>query len=422
LNVGEREKSSKMRRRAIVILPRLYDANGDINKPWFVDYSYRNPKTGKMQRFRISQGFRQLKSANDRYELADKIIKEYTDKIKGGWTPFDCENVIYDDLTQYANVAKIYGKKRKGNLTLKVYINEFLEETKFRVCKKSFESYQSKIRLFVQWLEREGQEGNDISCLTEEMILNFFDYLIKERKLQGRTIQKYGVNLRQLFIYLVKKKHIFKNPMPEVPKVPNKVDMSARPINNADVAKLKDMIKRHDPQLWLAIQFEFYCYIRPGNELRHMKINWIDFTAGTITVPAYMEINGEYEQIAKNKKTQMVLIPGQFLNELIHVYHLDKYDRDLFLFGPDRMPGERPMGKNTLRVRFNKYRDALGLSKEYKLYSWKHTGGISAHKSGIPIKDIQTQMRHKDLSVTDTYFKRMLPTESEHLRNNYPTI
>jgi integrase len=406
-----------MKRLKLVILPRLHDTS----EPWFVFYSYRNPKTGQMNRFKISKGFKNLNEKQRRLH-AQKLIEEYTKKLKGGWNPFDEEGVIYEDHLQYANIRKVYGKQRKSNLTLRFFLSEFAGELKSRVCKKSYESYQSKIRLFAQWLDIKGIGDNDISAITSDVILEFLDYLFTERHLSGRTIQKYGVNLRQFFKYLIKKKKIYNNPMPEMPRYPNTVDKSARPIRQGDLVKLKQAIINTDPQLWLAIQMQFYCAIRPGNEMLNMRINWIDFDAGTITIPAFENFNGEYEGRAKNRITETVVIPTQFLNELIHVYHLDKYDRDLFLFGPDRMPGERPMGKNTLRVRFNKYRDALGLSKEYKLYSWKHTGGISAHKSGIPIKDIQTQMRHKDLSVTDTYFKRMLPTESEHLRNNYPTI
>lgn len=41
----------------VAILPKLYDANGDIRKKWFVYFSYRNPADNKMTRFRVFEGF-----------------------------------------------------------------------------------------------------------------------------------------------------------------------------------------------------------------------------------------------------------------------------------------------------------------------------------------------------------------------------
>lgn len=406
-----------MKRLKLVILPRLHDTS----EPWFVFYSYRNPKTGKMNRFKISKGFKNLNEKQRRLH-AQKLINEYTKKLKGGWNPFDEEGVIYEDHLQYANIRKVYGKQRKSNLTLRYFLSEFAGELKNRVCKKSYESYQSKIRLFAQWLDKKGIGDNDISAITSDVILEFLDYLFTERHLSGRTIQKYGVNLRQFFKYLIKRKRIYHNPMPEMPKYPNTVDKSARPIRQGDLVKLKQAIINTDPQLWLAIQMQFYCAIRPGNEMLNMRINWIDFDAGTITIPAFENFNGEYEGRAKNRITETVVIPTQFLAVIKKDYLLHQYHGELYVFSHNGMPGNTRLGKNNLRNRFNRYRDALGLSKEYQFYSSKHTGGVNAHRNGVPIKDIQRQMRHKDLATTDHYLNKMMAVESDHLRNHYPTI
>ena len=41
-----------MKRKKIVILPKLNDAGGDLSKKWFIYYSVRDPRTDKMKRFR----------------------------------------------------------------------------------------------------------------------------------------------------------------------------------------------------------------------------------------------------------------------------------------------------------------------------------------------------------------------------------
>jgi integrase len=57
--------------------------------------------------------------------------------------------------------------------------------------------------------------------------------------------------------------------------------------------------------------------------------------------------------------------------------------------------------------RFRKLTRDLNLSKDYTLYSWKHSGVVAAYKAGIDIKTIQSQCRHQSLEQTDIYLKSL---------------
>lgn len=407
------------RRKRIIVLPRLNDRKGDINKRWFVEYQVRNEKTDKMHRFRVYEGFETIlektkkSTIEKRTTFAQTIIDEYTEKLKNGWTPFKEEAVIYEDEIDYHNLAQVYGRKKKGNITIRGVLSAFLSSKKREVRPKTFESYQSKIRHFCLWLENNGYGDNDASSINNRIILDFFYHLIDERELSKRTVEKYEQNVRKLFDYLIAQKKVVNNPVFNVPKPIQKCDNGARPIMKHDIEKFKAMIKDRDPQLWLALQFEFYCFVRPGSELRLMKLSWIDFYAGTLTIPP---------NIAKNGKQGTVVIPKQFLKVITEVYGLHNYNRDLYLFGRLKIPGTEPLGKNTLRNRFNSFRDTLGLSKDYKFYSWKHTGAVMASNAGVPTKDLQNQMRHHSLDETDKYLRRMKGTDSEHLKSGFPDI
>ncbi len=411
-----------MKRKKLIILPKLSDAGGDIRKDWFIYYSYRNPKTGKMQRFRIYEGFKSINNINARRRYADKKIRELTEKLKHGWTPFDDDQVIYDDMISYANIANVYGKRRKGNKTLKYYTSQFIEHIRDTVSYRSLDTYRSKLRHFVLWAESRDIAENDLSVYDEGIIDSFFTFIIKNRKLQGRTVKKYGQILRRFFDYLISEGVTYSNPVVKIPKAANTIDHGAKPIRTDDVEKLKQLISKEDKQLWLAILFQFYCFIRPGIELRFMRIQWIDFTTGTITIPAAMEVNGKMEKISKNGKESTIVVPSQFLRVLKNDYKLDKYDKRMFVFDRGGEPGYFPLGHNTLRNRFNRFRDELGLSKDYKFYSWKHTGCVFASNAGIPVKDIQMQMRHYSLDITDKYLRKMKGIDSEHLKNGFPDI
>ena len=149
-------------------------------------------------------------------------------------------------------------------------------------------------------------------------------------------------------------KLISENPVQDIPRIGLIVDYAPKPIKMVDVAKLKVAILKKDTQLWLACLFQFYCFIRPGTELRLLKIFNIDFNAALITVQ---------NTLSKNRRTETVQIPDCFMKILLEVFQLNTYSSDLYVFGREGRPGLEPMEKNTMRVKFNKIRDALAYQK-----------------------------------------------------------
>ena len=118
--------------------------------------------------------------------------------------------------------------------------------------------------------------------------------------------------------------------------------------------------------------------------------------------------------------TKTVVIPEPFLKYLIEV-GIDQYPAEFYLFGNKGIPGEIHLGKNHLYNQFVKVRTALNLPKDYKLYSFKHTGAVKASKV-VTIKDLQMQLRHSDLGMVDEYLKQMQVTDSDDLRDKFPEM
>ena len=91
------------------------------------------------------------------------------------------------------------------------------------------------------------------------------------------------------------------------------------------------------------------------------------------------------------------------------------------IIGNERKPGEKPVGNNTLRVRFNTIRDELGLNKDYKFYSMKHTGaGFLLDVPGITIKDLQEHLGHTNINSTYHYIKKYRGMTSEKIKHSFP--
>jgi hypothetical protein len=112
--------------------------------------------------------------------------------------------------------------------------------------------------------------------------------------------------------------------------------------------------------------------------------------------------------------------------EPLHKYLLEiitgQYPEDYFIISKKKQPDRDPVGKNYMWNHFEKIRKLINLPRDYKLYSFKHTGNVMAVKSGIGLKDLQMQNGHHSLDQLNEYLRQMIGTESESLRYRGPII
>lgn len=401
-------------RQKICILPQLFDYNGDPAKQWFVVYSYRNPANGKMQRFRLYEGFTRCHTKKAKYAHAQEVIAEYTNLLKTGWSPFTTgETAIYSDSLQYAAIARTYAQKRASNRTFSYYANLFLPEVEGS-ARKTYLNYIGKYRTFDNWLMSKGIQQNDISTISQPVMRDFFLYLINDPKMQLAriTMKKYEHMLARLFTWCVKHKYLRQSPMFDLPDTRRVNDTAPRPIHLDDINGLIEEIKK-DRQLFLTIQLEYYCFLRPGIEIRKARISWFDLASSRIYVPA---------EVVKTKEDKVIIIPDHFRQYLLKEWKLNLYPKNYYLIGKNGIPGTEMIGSNNLRNRFNVIRDRLGLPLKYKLYSWKHTGNSAAEDAGIPMAARQRQNGHRSLRSTEEYLRHKIGFRSPEIQNNFPPL
>ncbi len=173
-------------------------------------------------------------------------------------------------------------------------------------------------------------------------------------------------------------------------------------------------LDKQDPQLAMVCRFEYYCGLRPGKEVRLLKVGDIDYKLGYSRVRVCMEN-------AKGSNRREITVPDVFLDYLIEK-GINKYPPDYYIFSKDGKPGKIRLGKNNFRFRFNKYREELKLPYEYKLYSMKHTGAVTLAEEGERIINIRDHLGHRSISTTENYLKRHGFNESKIIRSNFPKI
>lgn len=391
----------------IATVPRLVESK---KGQWYVYFQVRDPLTGKMKPFKYYRGFKDCATVNDKRQWGKQLIDEFTAKLRKGWSPFDDEDgVIYSDNLEYEQAAQRFDRKRKGAKNNRYFLSDFLAEKERLLRPNTFKTYRSKLRIFCDWLDNKGYGDYDVSAIDNKIIRKFMEFLGVKRGLDKLTIEKYIQILKSYYDYLKRLDKVLVNPVYDIPVPSKKTDMGARPINSYDLRELLPVIKRYDPQLYLACMFIYYLALRPQQELRLLRVKDVDLYNSVVTI-----IDGHAKRTRRT-----VNIPNS-LKDLCNEYMLSRYDREFYLFGRHGVPGPEPTGKNTLRNRFNRMRDKAGLPDIYKFYSMKHTGGGRLLENGVTIEEIRDHMGHKSIETTYRYIRRHFGARSRSIIEDFP--
>lgn len=392
--------------------PHLNDRKGDVNRNWYVEFSVLNKLTGEKVRQRIYEGFSDYKTYREKKAYADKIIAEYKRKLDSGWRPWSDEPIEFDDLLTYYNATRFKGVKTQKVSYIQPLFSDYLKWKKPFVAKTTIEDHTSKLRQFSQYLEANGILEKDLLYYDHEVIMTFLRVMAED--FAQRTIDKYKQVLYAFFSYLKKeRKIIIHNPLADdIPRLGKIVDMAPAGMDIDIRRMLKDEIEPEDPELWMACCFIYYTTIRPG-ELRFLKLKQINIRSRSITV---------FNDIAKGRRTETIDIPDALHDLIVNNWQLQNFGRELYLFGRGGGPGTQPLGRNTMRYRFNKYRDRLGLPDEIQFYSWKHSGAQELADLGASTYELQRHLRHKNLSTTEEYLKKRIGQRSKKIKRDFTPI
>jgi len=391
------------RKQTLIIYPHLNDAGGDLTKDWYIEFKYRVPGNANLIKERIYKGL-QVGTADDRYSLAAKIITEKRKWLDdGGFLKPENKMRVFVDELEYNSVTRLYGKIKSELPTIRQNISEYLTFIKQQKSAVTYSNIQTKLRTFVAYLVTHKLDV-DVRTINRKHIIDFMTYLSNDLKLSRSTLKDYKQAVANYFDYEIDNELIQVNPVVRMPVLGQIVDRSAVPFTDKEKKDMKELIKANDLQLWLACQIQYYCAIRPGHELRLMRVGWIDFDKQQFRVP---------NEIAKNNETEIVEIPDVLFDELVNVYQLNTYNKDFYVFGSGGVPGLKAYGKNTLRNRFNKYRDKLNISKDKVFYSWKHSGAIDLIENGLQPYSLQEHLRHKNFDTTERYLKKRIKNKEK---------
>lgn len=324
---------------------------------WFVWYSFRNPETGKLDRFKVYEGINRIKDEAERRKYANVLIKAINYGLDNGYDPHENPNKLSVVHKQNSLVQGIN------------YFKTHLPERGLR--QRTVQAYESVIRAMYAGLKPILLE--DIKTIKRGQIEGFLRQTAAKKKWSNTTYNNNLTFIKAIFNYLIEQEILETSPAHRLKPLPG---TSTR--NRYFDTETFERIKKHAPaDLLRFLMFLYHTGTRP-NEARQLSYDHIQAERKLLFVPA---------KISKNKKDDYVPLSD---------YVIENYRGKGLIFGSS---------VNFYTSKFSKLKKELGLPKDVTMYAVKHTRAIHLAEDGVSPYGIMRLFRHSGLDVTMSYLK-----------------
>ena len=360
--------------------PKLYPIDGDMSKQWFLKF--------------------QILTHNGQ---SKKPVKIYIPKLLSAVARLEAANKIIADIQK--NGYEVGVKQSKIGFSAQMQmLFDLLEARRVKWSRKTYFQYKGQL----DKLNRFCREKN-VTVMNDQYANAFLESLSLSG-LNPTTVNACRITMRGFYATLKKRKQVYQNPFLETVKL-REHRQGAKYFQANQQSVLKIHIKQFYPELWLPIQYLYYCFIRPA-EMARLTVADVNLGEGTINIPA---------DKSKNKKNQFVVIPGPLLAQMYEL-GIQNYPLDYFLVGKDGIPSDKPLPINYLGNQHRKLTQRLKLPPKYTLYSWKHTGVAMAYKAGVGLRELQLQLRHYSLEMVAVYLRSLGIADLPDLKDKFPEL
>lgn len=350
---------------------REYDT---LDKPWYIEYYVWDQAADKLRRKRMVLA---QNSAKARRLEAARYIALIDSRLREGWI-LNPRTPAPKDITTHSLLTEA--------------VAYYLLYTKNTTSARTWRGYTSDFKHLLSFLEEHGLSRIKIKDFSSMSAHRWLDWLTIYKKIANRRRNNLKAVASTMFNFYVERHILGTNPMHGIAKLPT-VSQKHRPFAEEDIVRYKAHCLQHDPQLWLFVNFIYYCMIRPGVELRCLKVGDI--------LPKTIQIRGEN---SKNKTSQHIRIPAA-LEAMISSYGIRQAPADYYVFSLGG-PGPHCVGRNYFYKKNLAVLQALNIQDgAHDLYCWKHTGVIALFKRTQNIELIREQCRHSDIGTTQEYLR-----------------
>lgn len=361
--------------------PKIYDADGDLTKRWYVYFSFVDPKTGRLKRMKNIYGkTNRYKTKDSRYFILGLYRKRLLKLLQEGYSPFQDNRELHDKRINKVNEEKIIGKSEAvpepKEALIKVEEKEIhdVHEEKMSIIEalnyalelkvnvagtRTLVDYKSRCDLFVKWMEENHKEILAIDGIDKKIMSSFLNHV--QLKTSPRNRNNYRTCFSSLFQVLEDNEVMDKNFIKSIKPLKTNPERN-KTYSEKQHQEIFKYLETEDPLLLLFIKFVSYNFLRPL-EVCRLKVKDVNLETNTL------------EFRAKNKVLKTKLIPKILVEELPD---LSQMDGELLLFTPNGIGGAWETVLDNRRGYFtNRFNTVVkkhfGLDSRYGLYSFRHT-------------------------------------------------
>ncbi|WP_461106487.1 hypothetical protein [Spirosoma koreense] len=367
---------------------KLVGPGTDLTKQWVVDYYIWDVGLDKLVRRRIRIDGDTL---DDRHRLAKANIDDINRLLKAGYhldtqTPkAELPDLKPVSIPAPSPATQEFTFADAASYYLKIKSRELREDT-------TMELYDLYIRHFSAYLKSHRKTKIALKKITPAMANDFIDHIEVGNRFRNNMLGFF----KGFFEFFIDREDIVKNPFKKIKNL--RVDESDdhRPFTAEQTREIRETIlAKGDDQLWVFCQFIYFLFLRPGKELRLLKV-------GDILEKQVKVISGT----AKNRRTGYIDISAE-LELVIQRFKLRSYRPTHYVFTVDGHPGATPTGVNYFYKRHRKIMEDLELfGHDYDLYSWKPTGAVALYRATKDLLRVQRHCRHSSPDQTYTYLRK----------------
>jgi len=356
--------------------PKIYTAKGNLNKRWYVYFSFRHPKTGKLKRLTPFYGnANKYKTKEERLEVLTIYRKTLLKLLKLGYNPFEDNSALYEKLnkrkkspkpakTPITNVQGIsIANSEEANTEKQLSISEAFQfglKLKEKVVgERTLKDYENKVGSFLRWLESNHTDIATVDKLNKNLFQRYLNDILARSSPRNRN--NYRTDLSSVLQVLADNEIIQENFVKDIKKLNAKPERH-KTYSSKTENDIFNYLKKKDPILLLFIKFYAYAFMRPI-EVCRIRVKDINVKDRTVQFKA------------KNSKLKTKILPQILLEDLPD---LSKFRPNSLFFTPKKIGGKWDASENSRRDHFSKrfkkvVKDHFNLGTDYGLYSFRHT-------------------------------------------------
>jgi len=379
--------------------PKIYNANGNLNKRWYVYYSFRNPDNGKLERQKNVYGITNTFSTfEERMYVLSTYARNLLKLLEQGYSPYKDNKVLYQNLKQgeensgptknttakeqlqtsnapiASNQARIeitenpaISKEKLDNngcnantiVTVEMALQQALSIKKNVVNERTHADYTYKAKHLLKWLKDNEPTVVAIEQLTKQHLNIYLNDILGRTSARNRN--NYRIDLSSLFQTLKDNDLVADNYLKKIPPL-RSVPVRNRGFSIKEQEKIFSYLQERDPLLLLYIKFISYAFLRPIEACR-IKVEDVDID------------NKRIRFKAKNKPYKTKILPQLLIDALPDLTGLPKNN---LLFSPKGigLPWESKLSnrRDYFSKRFKEViKSHFGFNENYGLYSFRHT-------------------------------------------------